>query len=74
MAEPVVALSQPSGDAGDRDGGSVADCELVVSGGHTANIGAVAAGKTPQRIDLGYDQPGGDGTYRGYVDDIGLNG
>jgi len=40
----------------------------------TANIGAVAAGKTLQRIDLGYDQPGGDGTYRGYVDDISLTG
>ncbi|WP_034263233.1 hypothetical protein [Actinospica robiniae] len=40
----------------------------------TANIGAVAAGKTLQRIDLGYDQPGGNGTYRGYVDDISLTG
>lgn len=40
----------------------------------TAKIGAVAAGKTPVRIDLGYDQPGGSGTYRGYVDDISLTG
>jgi predicted GH43/DUF377 family glycosyl hydrolase len=40
----------------------------------TSNIGAVAAGKTPVRIDLGYDQPGGSGTYRGYVDDISLTG
>ena len=28
----------------------------------TAKIGAVAAGKTPVRIDLGYDQPGGNGS------------
>jgi hypothetical protein len=40
----------------------------------TANIGSVAAGKTPPRIDFGYDQPGGNGTYRGYVDDIALTG
>jgi predicted GH43/DUF377 family glycosyl hydrolase len=40
----------------------------------TSNIGAVAAGKTLVRIDLGYDQPGGSGTYRGYVDDISLTG
>jgi predicted GH43/DUF377 family glycosyl hydrolase len=40
----------------------------------TASIGAVAAGKTPARIDLGFDEPGGSGTYRGYVDDISLAG
>ena len=40
----------------------------------TSKIGAVAAGKTPLCIDLGYDQPGGNGTYRGYVDDISLTG
>lgn len=40
----------------------------------TAKIGAVAAGRTPVRIDLGYDQPGGNGSYRGYVDDISLTG
>ena len=40
----------------------------------TSKIGAVAAGKTAERIDLGYDQPGGNGTYRGYVDDICLTG
>jgi predicted GH43/DUF377 family glycosyl hydrolase len=40
----------------------------------TAKIGAVAAGKTLQRIDLGYDQPGGNGSFRGYLDDIGLTG
>ena len=28
------------------------------------------AGKTVSRIDLGYNQPGGSGGYRGYVDDI----
>jgi hypothetical protein len=38
----------------------------------TSNIGAVAAGKTAVRIDVGYDQPGGSGTYRGYIDDISL--
>ena len=40
----------------------------------TADIGAAAAGKTPVRIDLGYDRPGGNGTCRGYVDDIALTG
>jgi predicted GH43/DUF377 family glycosyl hydrolase len=40
----------------------------------TARIGAVAAGRTLQRIDLGYDQPGGSGSYRGYVDDISITG
>lgn len=40
----------------------------------TSDIGAVAAGKTPVRIDLGFDEPGGSGTYRGYVDDISLTG
>jgi len=30
------------------------------------------AGKTVNRIDLGYNQPGGLGGYRGYVDDIGF--
>jgi hypothetical protein len=33
--------------------------------------GAVAAGKTPLRIDLGY-QPGGSGTCHGFIDDIPL--
>ena len=28
------------------------------------------AGKTVNRVDLGYDQPGSTGGYRGYVDDI----
>jgi predicted GH43/DUF377 family glycosyl hydrolase len=40
----------------------------------TAKIGTVAAGKTPVRINLGYDQPGGNGGYRGYVDDISITG
>ena len=40
----------------------------------TAKIGTVAAGKTPVRIDLGYDQPGGNGGYRGYIDDISISG
>jgi predicted alpha-1,2-mannosidase len=30
------------------------------------------AGKTVNRIDLGYNQPGGTGGYRGYVDDLGF--
>jgi predicted GH43/DUF377 family glycosyl hydrolase len=40
----------------------------------TSDIGAVAAGKTLERINLGFDEPGGSGTYRGYVDDISLTG
>ena len=40
----------------------------------TAKIGGVAGGRTPVRIDLGYDQPGGNGGYRGYVDDISITG
>lgn len=40
----------------------------------TSAIGAVAAGKTLERIDVGYDQPGGSGGYEGYIDDISLNG
>ena len=39
----------------------------------TANLGKLA-GKTVQSIDVGYDQPGSTGGYRGYVDDISLNG
>ena len=30
------------------------------------------AGKTVSRIDLGYNQPGSSGGYRGYVDDVGF--
>jgi predicted GH43/DUF377 family glycosyl hydrolase len=36
------------------------------------DIGKAAAGRKIVRIDLGYDQPGGKGGYRGYVDDIAL--
>ena len=39
----------------------------------TANLGKLA-GKTVQSIDVGYDQPGSTGGYRGYLDDIALNG
>jgi len=39
---------------------------------HIESNGAVAAGKTPLRIDLGYHQPGGSGTYHGFIDDISL--
>lgn len=38
----------------------------------TVQLGAVAAGKKIVRVDLDYDQPGGSGGYRGYVDDIAL--
>jgi predicted GH43/DUF377 family glycosyl hydrolase len=38
----------------------------------SADIGRVAAGKKIVRIDVGYDQPGGNGGYRGYVDDIAI--
>ena len=36
-------------------------------------IGAVASGKTIARLDIGYDQPGGSGGYRGYIDDINIS-
>lgn len=38
----------------------------------SVNIGAVAADKQIVRVDVGYDQPGGNGGYRGYIDDIAL--
>ena len=40
----------------------------------TADIGSAAAlvGKQVVRIDFGYDQPNGSGTYRGYLDDISI--
>jgi hypothetical protein len=38
-----------------------------------SHIGAVASGKTIARLDIGYDQPGGSGGYRGYIDDINLS-
>src|SRR5579859_1066295 len=40
----------------------------------TSDIGAKLAGKTIVRIDVGYDQPGSTGGYRGYIDDISLTG
>jgi hypothetical protein len=40
----------------------------------TVNIGSAVAGKTISRIDLGYDEPGGNGGYRGYIDDISISG
>jgi len=39
----------------------------------TSTIGAMVAGKTIARIDVGYDQPGATGGYRGYIDDISLH-
>lgn len=38
----------------------------------TVDVGQASEGKKIVRIDLGYDQPGGTGGYRGYVDDIAL--
>ncbi|HEV2635934.1 MAG TPA: hypothetical protein VGX23_12345 [Actinocrinis sp.] len=38
----------------------------------TSTIGAKVSGKTISRIDLGFDEPGGSGGYRGYVDDIAI--
>ncbi|GAA1531736.1 hypothetical protein GCM10009827_056870 [Dactylosporangium maewongense] len=36
----------------------------------TSNIGAKVAGRTIDRILVGYDKPEGTGTFRGYFDDI----
>jgi predicted GH43/DUF377 family glycosyl hydrolase len=38
----------------------------------TVDLGNAVAGKQIARIDLGYDQPGSTGGYRGYVDDIAI--
>ncbi len=38
----------------------------------TANLGSLS-GKAIVRIDVGYDQPGSTGGYRGYIDDIALS-
>lgn len=40
----------------------------------SADIGAAASGKSIARIDIGYDQPGSSGGYRGYIDDLALSG
>jgi hypothetical protein len=39
----------------------------------SADIGAVASAKSIVGIDIGYDQPGSSGGYRGYIDDIALS-
>lgn len=39
----------------------------------TTNVGVVRNGKTISRINVGYDQPGNTGGYRGYIDDITLS-
>jgi predicted GH43/DUF377 family glycosyl hydrolase len=39
----------------------------------SARIGAAASGKSIVRIDVGYDQPGSSGGYRGYIDDLVLS-
>jgi hypothetical protein len=36
-------------------------------------LGAVAAGQTIVKIDIGYDQPANTGGYRGYVDDLRIS-
>ncbi|MER7281242.1 GH92 family glycosyl hydrolase [Dactylosporangium sp. NPDC000244] len=38
----------------------------------TSNIGANVAGKTIDRILIGYDKPDGTGTFRGYFDDLSI--
>jgi predicted alpha-1,2-mannosidase len=38
----------------------------------TAQIGDTVAGKTVDRILIGYDQPANTGTFRGYFDDIAI--
>lgn len=39
----------------------------------TSNIGASVNGKSINRIDVGYDQPGNTGGFRGYIDDISVS-
>lgn len=39
-----------------------------------SNIGAKRAGKTIDRLLVGYDQPRAGGPYRGYIDDIQISG
>src|SRR6185503_10521147 len=38
----------------------------------TSAIGAQTAGKTIDRILIGYDKPEGTGTFRGYFDDLSI--
>lgn len=38
----------------------------------TVKLGSFVNGKTILRIDLGYDQPGSTGGYRGYIDDLAI--
>ena len=38
----------------------------------TSRIGAVAAGKTVQRIAVGYDQPGATGPFSAFVDELAI--
>ncbi len=39
----------------------------------TVNLAAHDSNKQISRILVGYDQPGGSGGYRGYVDDITIS-
>ena len=39
----------------------------------TVNLAANNSNKQINRILIGYDQPGGSGGYRGYVDDITIS-
>ncbi|MCU1422526.1 MAG: hypothetical protein JWN36_2177 [Microbacteriaceae bacterium] len=38
----------------------------------TVNLGTHSSGKQVNRLLVGYDQPGGSGGYRGYIDDISI--
>ena len=38
----------------------------------TVNLGTHSSGKQINRLLVGYDQPGGSGGYRGYVDDLSI--
>ena len=38
----------------------------------TATLGSLLAGKTIDHLLVGYDQPGGSGQFRGYIDDISI--
>jgi len=40
----------------------------------TVPLGAVADGKQISRLDVGYDQPANTGNFRGYIDDISIDG
>jgi glucose/arabinose dehydrogenase len=85
-----VAIDMIFSDGSDlRDSGAVDQYGVRLhpqyqgDGGHLAvntwnhvisTIGATVAGKTIDHILVGYDQPANTGPYRGYIDDIQING